>query len=514
MGKIYSISVLLLALFVTGCTSIPKNYPKAPSYAYKNYKATSLGKTFDKDAAKHPGKSGFSLVEYGREAFSARVAMLELAEKSLDIQYYLWESDETGRLLADYLLKAADRGVKVRLLMDDIGLQSRDNILASIDAHPKIEIRIFNPFADRTFHGINFLTDYKRVNHRMHNKVMVMDNTVALIGGRNIGNHYFGIDDTINFRDLDIIGAGPIVREVSTVFDYFWNGSWSVPMKVLVKKKYTEEDYKNIRAKLTQDISQEHYPYPLDSDVRELTSHMTKIRNRLIWAPAKYVWNDPVQIKLDAKDQKGMMIDKLRKKLQTLKKSYIVESPYFIPGDQGSDTLIKLHKRGVKVQVLTNSQKSNDVEAAFAGYEPYRKELIEHGLNIYELRPDAGGNLIINKKTKLGKVVSGLHTKAMVFDEESSFVGSFNLDPRSSSINTEGGIYVESPAFAKRVLKYMHEGVKAENAYRLVLDKNGDIAWMTETKGKKEVYHSDPHTSTWDKLKVNVLQVLPLEDQL
>jgi putative cardiolipin synthase len=505
---------MVAVLFLAGCTSMPKNYPKAPSTAFKEYKSTSMGKMFDREAAKHPGKSGFDIIRYGRRAFTARIAMTEVAEKSLDLQYYIWEPDETGRLLAYYVLKAADRGVKVRILLDDIGLEVRDTIIASFDAHPNIEIRIFNPFSVRRSHGLNFLIDFDRVNHRMHNKTFVMDNSLVIIGGRNIGNHYFGVDDHMNFRDLDVLGAGPIVREVSTVYDYFWNGEWSVPVKALADKTYTQEELKNARALMEQKIAKDHYPYSLTSDVKKLRSQMRAVRKNLVWAKGKFVWDDPKQMRLSEDQQHGTMIEKLHKKLTTLNKSLYIESPYFIPRKKGTAALKEMYKRGVKIRILTNSQSSNDVLAAFAGYDTYRKELVESGIQMYELRPDAGGNLIINKKTKLAKVASGLHAKALVFDEKTLFVGSFNLDPRSSAINTEGGLYVESPKLAKRVLDYMNEGVKPENAYRVTLDKNGDLVWTAETDGKQEVYHRDPHTSGWDRFKADLIQAMPIEDQL
>ncbi len=505
---------MIATLFLAGCTSMPKNYPKTPSTAFKDHKSTSIGKMFDREAAKHPGKSGFDIIRYGRQGFTSRIAMTEMAEKSLDLQYYVWEPDATGRLLAFYVLKAADRGVKVRVLLDDIGLEGRDKMIASLDAHPNIEIRIFNPFSDRTSHGLNFVHDFDRVNHRMHNKTFLMDNTGVIIGGRNIGNHYFGVDDHMNFRDLDIFAAGPVVREISDVYDYFWNGEWSVPMKALVDKTYTQEDMKNARVRLSQNIAKDNYPYPLTNDVNKIRSQMKRIRNNLVWAPGKFIWDDPKQMKLSRDKQQGTMLDQLRAKGATLKKSLIIESPYFIPRKSGTAVLKNLVKKGVKVRVLTNSQSSNDVSAAFAGYEVYRKELVEGGIEMYELRPDAGGNKIINQKTDLAKVHSGLHAKAMVFDEESVFIGSFNLDPRSAAINTEGGLYAKSPKLAKRVLDYMSAGVKPENSYHVVLDKNGDIAWEEVTDGKQKIYHTEPHTSGWDRFKVDFIQAMPIEEHL
>jgi len=514
MTKMKTVVFLISTLLIAGCTSLPKNYTKIPSTSFKDHKSTGIGKMFEKEAAKHPGKSGFDIIRYGRQGFTGRIAMTEMAEKSLDLQYYVWEPDATGRLLAFHVLKAADRGVKVRVLLDDIGLEGRDTMIASLDAHPNIEIRIFNPFSDRTFHGLNFLYDFDRVNHRMHNKTFLMDNSLVIIGGRNIGNHYFGVDDHMNFRDLDIFAAGPVVREVSDVYDYFWNGEWSVPIKALVDKTYTQEDMKNARALLSQNIAKEDYPYPLTSDVNKIRSQMKRIRNNLVWGTGKFVWDDPKQMKLSRDQQQGTMLDKLHKKGTNLKTSLTIESPYFIAGKGGTAVLKGLVEKGVKVRVLTNSQSSNDVSAAFAGYEVYRKELVEGGVEMHELRPDAGGNKIINQETDLAKVHSGLHAKAMVFDAESVFIGSFNLDPRSASINTEGGLYVESPKLAKRVLDYMSEGTKPENSYRVFLDKNGDVAWKEVTDGKQKIYHTEPHTDAWDRFKVDFIQALPIEKQL
>ena len=398
--------------------------------------------------------------------------------------------------------------------MDDIGLEIRDPLIASFDAHPNIEVRVFNPFSIRNSRALNFLVDFDLVNHRMHNKTFVIDNSLVIIGGRNIGDNYFGVDKEMNFRDLDILGVGPIAREISTVYDYFWNGKWSVPIKALVEKTYAQEELKNASALMAQKIAKDNYPYPLTSDVKKLRSQMKTMRNNLVWAPGKFVWNDPKQMTLSEDQQQGTILHKLHKKLTMVNKNMYIESPYFIPRKKGTSILKEMHDRGVKIRILTNSQSSNDVSAAFSGYAIYRKELVSAGIEMYELRPDAGGNLIINKKTNLAEVHSGLHAKAFVFDEETVFIGSFNLDPRSAAINTEGGLYIESPTIAKRVLAYMHEGVKPENAYRLTLDKYGDLLWTAETDGKQEVYHKDPQTSGWDRFKVDLMQVMPIEDQL
>lgn len=514
MRHISIVLSLIVTLFFTACSTKPATYPRTSSYALTAYSSTDIGKIIEKEVARHPGKSGFDIIRYGREAFTARIAMTDLTDKTLDLQYYLWEPDETGRLLALHTLRVADRGVKVRVLLDDIGLQGRDDMIAAMDVHPNIEIRIFNPFSSRGMHALDFLTDTDRVNHRMHNKTVIMDNAFAIVGGRNIGNHYFGVSEDINFRDLDIAAVGPIVRDISKMYDYFWNGKWSVPISVISKKKYTMEDLTKERKKLEKKVRGDHYPYPLASDTRQLQINLKQLMKHFVWAKGEVLWNDPEQMRLDRDKQSHAMIDKLHNRLNRLHKDLLMESAYFIPREDGIKHLVALSKKGIKVRILTNSLKSNDVLAAYAGYNNYRMEMLRNGIEVYELRDDAGASKIINRSPAKGKVHTGLHSKVIVFDEKDVFVGSFNLDPRSSRINTEGGLYVQNRELARRVMAYMKEGISLENAYRLGLDKAGHITWTTIENEKIVVYTSEPKVSAWDKMKVTLFQMLPMEDQL
>jgi putative cardiolipin synthase len=500
---------LLIGFLFTGCASVPKDYPRTPSTAYQDYLDTSVGQLFEEAAVQHPGESGFAIIRYGRQAFTARIALTELAEKSLDVQYYIWEADATGRILAERLVRAADRGVKVRLLVDDINLAGRDAVVAAMDAHPNIEIHIFNPFAHRDARILDFTLDLDRVNHRMHNKIMIMDNAVAIVGGRNIGNHYFGVATDANFRDLDIAAAGPVVREISNVFDHFWNGDWAVPIAALVDQPYTETDLQTAFKTVRERIATDDYPYPLDEDVAGLRSGLVSIRDNFIWAPGQILWDDPAAIEEGL--AQGAMSKALFRKIQTLQNELIIESAYFVPGNKGIEALRQLHERGVRVRVLTNSLASNDVVAAHAGHAKYRDELVENGAELYEMRPDAG---VIKKKLVSGTSKAALHTKALVFDRESVFIGSFNLDPRSGSINTEAGLYVESPELAAQVLVYMDEGVLPENSYRVLLDEDGDLVWVTEVEGHEIHFHVEPETGLWERFMSGFIQILPVEHQL
>ena len=415
---------LLTGVLLSGCATLPEDYPRPVSVAYPDYQATSVGQFFEEAAAQHPGQSGFAIIRWGHDAFTARIAMTELAEQSIDVQYYIWESDATGRILADRLVRAADRGVRVRALVDDNNLEGRDAIVAALDAHPNIEIRVFNPFANRDKHVFDFLVDLDRINHRMHNKLMVMDNAVAIIGGRNIGNHYFGVATDANFRDLDIAAVGPMVRETSDVFDYFWNGSWSVPIAALVKRPYDETDLQATIEAVRDRIAADTYPYNLDQDVDDLTAALASIRERLIWAPGRIVWDDPAES--TSANREGKVAYGLFNKVAKVQNELLIESAYFVTRDRSVEVARQLQERGVRVRVLTNSLASNDVVAAHAGYTKRRRALIANGVEIYELRPDAGS---VKKNVFWGESKAALHTKAIVFDRESVFIGSFKSGP-------------------------------------------------------------------------------------
>jgi putative cardiolipin synthase len=501
--------LLLSAVLLVGCASVPKEYPRTESTALKDNTSTSIGRYVAKAAARHPGESGFAIIRYGRQAFTDRVALSQLAEKTLDLQYYIWEPDATGRILAEQLVRAADRGVRVRVLLDDMSFKGRDAMIAALDAYPNIEIRMFNPFAHRSARGLDFITDFKRVNHRMHNKLMVMDNALAIVGGRNIGNHYFQVDTEANFRDLDVAAGGPVVREISSVFDYFWNGEWAVPISALAGRRYTKADLQQARQTLSERIAADNYPYPIDQDVAQLKSALKEEIASLVWAPGRIVWDDPAEIA--ATGGSSRMLEGLHRRARTLEADLLIESPYFVPRDRGIARMAELHDQGVHIRVLTNSLVSNDVLAAHAGYAGRRKQVLESGVELYELRADAGA---IRKQVAFAGSHAALHAKVIVFDREDVFVGSFNLDPRSADINTEAGLYVESPELAAQVVAWMDEGVRPENSYRVLLDEDGKLTWVAQDDGKEVVYHNDPESTAWQRFVANFIRILPVEGQL
>ena len=329
------ILLMLAAVLFTGCASVPKDYPRTPSMAFPDYASTAIGAYFEKAAASHPGQSGFAIFPDGRRAFTARIAMTELAEKTLDLQYFIWDVDTTGRILAERLVRAADRGVRVRILVDDLNLEGRDAGIAALDAHPNIEIRIFNPFAHRSGQALDFIADFDRVNHRMHNKLFVMDNAVAIVGGRNIGDHYFEVHQQVNFRDMDVVAGGPVVREASGIFDHFWNSDWAVPIKALVDRPATEADLRAAVKTVREQITKEPfpYPYPLDQDVVGLKSQLTAIFDHFIWAPGHMLFDDPDEIKKYGRTT--TMTEVFRRRIEGLNSEVLIEVPYFVIRDRG-----------------------------------------------------------------------------------------------------------------------------------------------------------------------------------
>ncbi len=294
--------IFAIACLVSACApAINWDYPRKPSNTFAQPETTTVGALFQEAADKHPGVSGFSIIRQGGQAFMARLAMADLAEKTLDGQYYIWDGDTTGLILADHLLRAADRGVRVRLLIDDHYMsESRDNNIAALDAHPNIEIRFFNPVRNRRWRMMSFLAEFGRVNHRMHNKLFVMDNAVGIVGGRNIADVYFGVSTAHNYRDLDVMNAGPIVNEISASFDMFWNSEWALPVAAVVEKRATEQDLEDWRKRLKEKLAATAYPYPIDEHLAGLRDRLVQIRDNFIWAPGKVFVEQPSRVDANA----------------------------------------------------------------------------------------------------------------------------------------------------------------------------------------------------------------------
>ena len=503
---------LAMALLLGACSAaVNWDYPRMPSNAFAHPETTNVGALFREASEQHPGLSGFSLVQHGEDAFLARLAMADLAEKTLDAQYYIWDSDTTGRILASRLMRAADRGVRVRILIDDnYQTGEKDFLIAGLDGHPNIEVRLFNPVTNRFWRTLSFLADFGRVNHRMHNKLLVVDNAVGIVGGRNIGDVYFGVRADHNYRDLDVLTSGPIVREISASFDMFWNSDWAIPVGATVKELPTEKDWKAMLKQLEDNISATGYPYPIYQNLDELRTRLVQIRDNFVWAPGSVLVEHPSRVATDA--EIGVIHKALSLRLSEVEHEVLIESPYFVLPDPTIEGVRQLTARGIKVRALTNSAASNDVIAAHAGYVNTREKLLKAGAELYELRPDT--NMERRWSVLSDKSRAALHCKSIVFDRKSVFIGSFNLDPRSSTLNTEIGVMINSPEIASQVAKIMDEGVSPDSAYQVTLDNDDRLVWTAENNGEKVQHDKDPETNIWDRLLFDFIAILPIEHLL
>ena len=297
-------------------------------------RATRLGQFFGPAADQHPGLSGFSLLDHGREAFIVRLALADLAERSLDMQYYVWDGDTTGRIVLDRVMKAADRGVTVRLLIDDPYYRANDPVIAALDAHANVEIRLFNPFTNRRWSRLDFIHDFRRVNRRMHNKLMVTDNAAAIVGGRNIGDIYYGVNTIANYRDLDVLAVGPVVHDLSRVFDRYWNSRSTVPIAAIVKRPYGAADLAAILRRLRDEIAAADYPYPIDQDLDNLAARGAEFRDNLVWAHGQIIADDPEAVaRGEDSDQVATFI---RERVARLRKELLIEFALFRPARPGA----------------------------------------------------------------------------------------------------------------------------------------------------------------------------------
>jgi putative cardiolipin synthase len=516
---IIHVSVVVAILIIAGCASLPKDFDRPESYALTDTENTTLGKARAKERAAHPGKSGFHLLGNGLDAFVARAILSRNAERSIDVQYYLYHNDLVGKLFTDLLLKAADRGVKVRLLVDDMDLAGRDLGAVAMDSHPYIEVRIFNPFSRSVGRTSQFVTRFGSVTRRMHNKSFTVDNQVTILGGRNIGNEYFDADPDLAFADLDVMAIGPVVNEVSSVFDRYWNSELAYPASILLKgEPPTDEKVEELRGRLNEYVADNiDSEYLRDLRNSDLANKILKHQVEFRWGDAEVVFDQPEKLLHDFSETEYHLSPMLKPYLEGSKNELIILSPYFVPGKSGTAFLTQLSQRGVRVRILTNSLASNDVGLVHAGYKKYRKKLLQGGVELYELNKKLTRKQRKEKKGAKGSSNASLHAKSFVFDRKEVFIGSLNLDPRAVLHNTEIGVVLKVPEIAEEMAKWFEENIK-QIAFRLELkkDENGyeQLFWHGWNKGEKVVYTQEPQTGFWYRFGIGFLSILPIESQL
>jgi putative cardiolipin synthase len=515
------LALLLLASFLSGCASL--DVPREPSQALPAADS-SFGRSIQAQAAPHQGQSGFRLLSNSTEAFMARAELIRNAQTSLDLQYYIVHDGISTRMLVEELLKAADRGVRVRILLDDTTSDGLDQIIATLAAHPQIQIRLFNPLHLGRSTGVTRtmgrLFDLSLQHRRMHNKLWLADNSAAIVGGRNLGDEYFDAEPNLNFTDIDMLSVGPVAEQLGHSFDQYWNSALSKPIDEFLSSKPTLKDLKNTRTRLEESLEetrkQNHALYQ-QLMVYDKYPRLDIWRRELIWAWNQALWDAPSKVLSKGEpDPQLLLTTQLAPELRGVSKELIMISAYFVPGQPGLVYLTGRADAGVSVSLLTNALEATDVPAVHGGYAPYRKALLEHGVKLFELRrqPGAGsgsGPHLFRRSAYQGSD-SSLHSKAMIFDQQKSFIGSFNFDPRSVLWNTEVGVLVDSPELAAHVRELALQGMAPPLSYEAKLEK-GQIVWVTEDNGKLHTLTKEPG-SLWRRFNAWFSTTVGLERML
>jgi putative cardiolipin synthase len=471
------IACLALALgtaLFAACSTLPpaSSLDRPVTHALADPQATQLGQALAPLEAAHPGQSGFRLLTEGTEALQMRIALAHAASKTLDLQYYIAEEDTTGRLLIAAALYAADRGVRVRMLVDDLNFHDSKRLMSALAHHPLIEVRVFNPFGSTPHRNVfqrteNWFARIERFTHRMHNKAMIADGEVAIVGGRNLGDEYFSASPKLQFRDLDVLAAGPIVSDMSASFDTFWNSAAAYPISVLDKQPYTYEDLHAAREALRahwREAAKTVGAKPLNAE--PLWTQIAREALGLVWAPAYFSVDSPRKVTASDDNYESPPMQRLAELMRNAQHEVMIISPYFVPHDAGVRLLGELTRRGVRVVVMTNSMASTDAIAVHAGYSRYRLDLLQNGVELYEYQPLQGdiSNYFAGSQSR-----ASLHAKAYVIDRCTLVIGSLNLDPRSAHLNTELAVFIESPRLANEVALLMDQSMSPDRSFHVRL---------------------------------------------
>lgn len=497
-----------------GCASIDFDYPKTPSTVEIDTDDTHYGSLVAKASASRPaGESGFYPMHDGIEALTARLLFAEKAECTIDTQYYLIKRDSTSTAFIDALLRAADRGVRVRLLIDDVFTSGYDAAIAALDSHPNFAVRIFNPFRrgamGRTWSA---MTDLGRVNRRMHTKTFTVDNQVTILGGRNIADEYFGAREDAKFGDLDVVGVGAIANEVSNMFDSFWNHETSLPVPAFAEMPDDPAaELVALRGRLADARERTKQTKYADAVRATALEFMDLDQGALDWTTYQLVYDSPDK-GIKSKDGPEIAITlPLEQALNSAKEAVIIVSPYFVPRRRGIEFLSNMQARGINVTIVTNSLAANNQLTVHSGYSPSRKPLLKSGVRIYEVRADAdiaGSQIVAASGAK-----ATLHTKSFLIDGERLFIGSFNFDPRSANLNTESGVIIDSEEMGSHFEKIFIGSIEAQT-YQVFLNENGKVRWRGFEDGQEVIYKKEPKTTWWQRFFTGLMRFVPVKSQL
>jgi putative cardiolipin synthase len=516
---------VVLAALLAGCATLREDVPPGkPSHALAPDPEAPLGRLAARHLASVGGASAFRLLESGQAALAARLALIEQARHSLDLQYYIFRNDTSGKLLMDALIRAAERGVRVRLLLDDMYSPENEAVIVGLDAHARIQVRLYNPFRVRGNAPLGRFLEYLggggHLNRRMHNKLFLADNHFGITGGRNIGDEYFQADDAVAFRDLDVLATGAIVPELSAAFDRYWNAEQVVTARALPHDRPRQELRETLRAEVTA--------LRTGLNGKEDGLMALDVMGEAAgpgWRPwtagrASVLMDDPAKTR-DQVEAAHLPMQELLRQGTEVRQELLIASPYFVPRKKGVAWLRQIHaNEGVRVRVLTNSLAATDVALVHAGYARYRLSLLDAGVELHELKPlrerGAWGPALASGSSR-----ASLHGKAVVFDRKVAYVGSMNLDPRSVLLNTESGLLLYGEALAGQVADFIEQAMRPERSYllavRRVPDETGESArltWLDRRADGEVVHQTEPRTRLWLRGYIRALSLLPLEEEL
>ncbi len=507
--KLFKMSVILVFIgLFAGCATVSFEQPKSYSIAIPSTEETSLGRYAAYKTTQYDGRSGFYPLNEGMDALGVRIRLAERAQKSIDLQYFLMKNDTAGAVMANALLKAADRGVRVRFLLDDVFTTVPDSSFLLINQHPNIEIRIFNPVSRSGIYAFNFVGQFNQANRRMHNKSFTVDNSISVVGGRNIADEYFELKTDSVFIDFDILAVGPIAAEISKSFDDYWNHSRAVPIEQFIKDR-KREDLETVRKEIAEEfdgIYDTVYKQALDS---QLLKDLIADQRPLYAAQARVLADSPDKLINEINETHMRLAKDLREVILSAETEIIFISPYYVPGDKGVQLLRDIVARGVRVIILTNSLASNNHVPVHSGYARYRRDVIEAGAELYEARANAARELNDNKD---GPDKLTLHTKAFLIDRKKLFVGSLNLDPRSIELNAEMGLLIDSEVMVKSLTQNMDQTL-ATLTYKVLVNDKGKLEWHCRIDNQEVIETKEPLTSWWLRFKAWLMKIAP-ESQL
>lgn len=519
-------ALMAATLLASGCAMLPAEFERQPSSAIAASADTTLGR-IAKASSPDPDLSGFRLMAGGDFALDTRLQLARRAERTLDVQYYQIENDETGRYFLRSLRDAALRGVRVRLLIDDLYTSGEDELLLALAATPNLELRLFNPFpAGRGSMVQRFsssLFDFDRVNRRMHNKLFIADGAMAVAGGRNIGSQYFTQTAGANFLDIDTFVAGALVKRLGSLFDLYWNSPYVRPIGTVVASSLAPEELQRSFEQATGPANTPAPRRPAPNDVLGYAPLGPELKGGarldLIWTLAEAYADSPDRVigktasyggvpLLDVDSVRYNVIEQMRRS----RSEVTLVSPYLIPGKAGLEVMREVRGRGVRISVVTNSLAATDEPVVHTGYRRYRPDMLRLGVEIYELSSARTKRSV--RLGLFGSQVGRLHAKAAIFDRRALFLGSMNFDPRSDSHNTEIGLFIASPEMAQQMLKLL-DVLKQQGAYRVRFAEGGEqLEWVTMEDGADPVLTVEPDSGLWDRVMLELLAPLAPESLL